>query len=272
MAATTPRENPITYLSTLSEKLEADKIQEEYTILRPGLLDLYRSNRAMFAVAADLVKEKLGIGRRDLEADLKPLLGEDEKDCKPQPLARFPELVDLVEEEGEIKFLVRNDNGKEALRAEIQWEIDGKIYIPPARALIPWLLPRAEHVIAAYDTDEPAKLYADLVTYYQSLSELPTEAYYRLLAVFTFHTYTLDFPEVTHSPELVFDAVAERGKSRTGKAITHVAMRGLRTETLREANIFRWSEDLGATLFFRCAEPLEESRAREVRGYSAEPL
>ena len=27
-------------------------------------------------------------------------------------------------------------------------------------------------------------------------------------------------------------------------------MRGLRTETLREANIFRWSEDLGATLFF----------------------
>jgi hypothetical protein len=55
---------------------------------------------------------------------------------------------------------------------------------------------------------------------------------------------------VTHSPELVFDAVAERGKSRTGKAITHVAMRGLRTETLREANIFRWSEDLGATIFF----------------------
>ena len=27
-------------------------------------------------------------------------------------------------------------------------------------------------------------------------------------------------------------------------------MRGLRTETLRETNIFRWSEDLGATLFF----------------------
>lgn len=32
--------------------------------------------------------------------------------------------------------------------------------------------------------------------------------------------------------------------------MSHVVMRGLRTETLREANIFRWSEDLGATLFF----------------------
>ena len=55
---------------------------------------------------------------------------------------------------------------------------------------------------------------------------------------------------MTHSPELVFDAVPERGKSRTGKATANVAMRGLRTETLRETNIFRWSEDLGATLFF----------------------
>src|SRR5712692_11191603 len=123
-------------------------------------------------------------------------------------------------------------------------------YFPPAKDLIPWLLPRAERVIAAYETDDPAKLYADLVAYHKSLSELPSDAHYKLLAGFDFHTYILDFPEVTHSPELVFDAVAERGKSRTGKAITYVAMRGLRTETLREANIFRWSEDLGATLFF----------------------
>ncbi|MBI3798213.1 MAG: hypothetical protein HY268_14765 [Deltaproteobacteria bacterium] len=111
-------------------------------------------------------------------------------------------------------------------------------------------MPSTERVQRAYESDKAAQLYRDLVTYYRNLSELPTEAHYDLLTVFTLHTYTLDFPEVTHSPELVLDAVPERGKSRTGKAITHVAMRGLRTETLREANIFRWSEDLGATLFF----------------------
>jgi hypothetical protein len=243
--------DPIAYLSALDEKLKPSKAQEEYTLLKPALSDLYASDRATFGVAAELVKEKLGIGRRDLEAGLKPLVGdEDKRNSKPLPLARFPELIDLVEEAGEVRFLVRSDNGMASLRTDKRWEMDGKIYSPPAKALIPWRLPRAEQVIVAYGTDDPATLYADLAKYYRSLSELPTEAHYKLLAVFTFHTYILDFPEVTHSPELVFDAVAERGKSRTGKAITHVAMRGLRTETLREANIFRWSEDLGATIFF----------------------
>jgi len=243
--------DPIAHLSALSEKLEANEARKEYTRLKPALRDLYVSDRAAFAIAAELVKKKLRIGRRDLEVGLKPLVGDEEKkDSKPLPLARFSELIDLVEEEGEVRFLIRSDNGKEALRTEAQWEIDGQVYIPPTSALIPWLLPRAEHVRAAYATDDPAKLYVDLVAYHKSISELPREAHHKLLAAFDFHTYTLDFPGVTHSPELVFDAVAERGKSRTGKALTHVAMRGLRTETLREANIFRWSEDLGATIFF----------------------
>src|SRR5215813_2513536 len=246
-----PTIDPIVHLSALNEKLEPDKAREEYALLKPALSDLYVADRAAFAIAADPVKEKLGIGRRDLEAGLKPLLGDEEKkDSKPLPLARFPELVDLVEEDGEVKFLIRSDNGKEALRTETHWESDGQTYHPPTRDLIPWLLPRADRVRTAYETDSHGNLYADLVAYHKSLSELPSEAHYKLLAAFDFHTYTLDFPEVTHSPEFVFDAVAERGKSRTGKAITHVAMRGLRTETLREANIFRWSEDLGATIFF----------------------
>ncbi len=93
--------DPIARLSALDKKLDPIPAREEYTILKPALLDLYLSDRASFAVAAELVKEKLGIGRRDLEAGLKPLLGdEDNKDSKPLPLARFPELVDLVEEEG----------------------------------------------------------------------------------------------------------------------------------------------------------------------------
>lgn len=252
MAKPNPHDiDPIAHLSALSKDLDADKVREEYEILKPALVDLYASDRATFAIAADLVKKKLRISRRDLEAGLRPLLSdEDKEDGKPLLLARFPELIDLVEEDGEVKFLIQNSDGNPTLRTETEWEIDGQIYVPPDRGLIPWSLPRAQKVKRAYKKDTPAALYADLVTYFKSLSELPAESYYRLLAAFTFHTYILDFPEVTYSPELVFDAVAERGKSRTGKAISHVALRGLRTETLREANIFRWSEDLGATIFF----------------------
>jgi hypothetical protein len=142
--------DPIVHLSALGEKPEASKVREEYETLKPALFDLYVSDRGTFAIAADLVKEKLGIGRRDLEAGLKPLMGdEDKRDSKPLPLARFPELADLVEEEGEVKFLIRNDNGKEALRTETEWEINGQIYYPPARTLIPWLLPRVDCVRAA---------------------------------------------------------------------------------------------------------------------------
>ena len=54
--------DPIARLSALKEKLEADKAREECTILKPALFDLYVSDRAAFAVAAELVKEKLGIG------------------------------------------------------------------------------------------------------------------------------------------------------------------------------------------------------------------
>ena len=41
--------------------------------MRLSLAALYQFDRAAFAVAAKLVKEKLGIGRRDLEASLKSL-------------------------------------------------------------------------------------------------------------------------------------------------------------------------------------------------------
>src|SRR5262249_45904088 len=163
------------------------------------------SDRGKFAIVANLVKEKLGIGRRDLEAGLKPLMSnESKRDSKPLPIARFPELIDLVEEEGEVCFLIRSDNGKEALRTETAWAIDGQIYRPPARDLIPWSLPHIDRVRTAYKTDTAATLYADLITYHKSLSELPDEAHYKLLTTYDFHTYTLDFSEVTHSPELVF--------------------------------------------------------------------
>src|SRR5262245_47202250 len=111
--------DPIAYLSELPDELTPKRVQEELTILRPQLPDLYQTERTTLSLAAKLVKEKLGIGRRDLEASLKPFLDDDSKnDGKPLPIARFPELVDLVDDEGMVKFLIRSgDNGK-GLRVE----------------------------------------------------------------------------------------------------------------------------------------------------------
>ena len=63
----------IAYLSKLDRKLDPVQVREEYVFLKSALADLYLADRATFAIAAELVKEKLGIGRRDLEADLKPI-------------------------------------------------------------------------------------------------------------------------------------------------------------------------------------------------------
>ena len=60
-------------------------------------------------------------------------------------------------------------------------------------------------------------LYADLSSITKSISELPAPHHYTLVAAFTFTPTLLDFPEGTHSPELVFDAVAERGRAGPGK-------------------------------------------------------
>src|SRR5262249_25410366 len=160
-------------------------------------------------------------------------LDDDKNSGKPLPLARFSELVDIVDEGGEVKFLLRSGTNGQGILVEDEYMMDGQLYVPPSKEFIPWLLPRADRVQKAYESDTAKQLYGDLVAYYRSLSELPSEAHYDLLTTFTFHTYLLDFPDVIHSPELVLDAVPERGKSRTGKAIANVAMRGLRTETLR---------------------------------------
>ncbi len=65
-----------------------------------------------------------------------------------------------------------------------------------------------------------------------------------------FLSYIHDHEDVHYLPILLFWAVPERGKSRTGKSIIYVAFRGIHLIDLRETNIFRFSQNLKATLFF----------------------
>ncbi|MBI3798214.1 MAG: hypothetical protein HY268_14770 [Deltaproteobacteria bacterium] len=133
--------DPIAHLSGLKEDLTPSERIEELTLLRPALAELYQNDRATFAVAAGLVKEKLGIGRRDLEASLKLLLGDEKCDSKPLPLARFAELVDLVEDESEVKFLIRSSNNGTGLHVETEHIIDGRLYVPPGKSFYPGSCP-----------------------------------------------------------------------------------------------------------------------------------
>src|SRR5579871_3324389 len=172
-----------------------------------------------------------------------------DSESKPVYSASFPDLVDIVEKEGKPAFFI-----KELGEFKIQFEITlkGETIRPPSREHLPWLLPRMDEVKRykqKYSLEEyevvDRNLFEDLIAYHKGISELPNEAYYVLLAAWDMHTYLLE--SFQYSPYILFFAVPERGKSRTGKGMIYVAFRGIHTPTLNVANLFRWSHDAKAT-------------------------
>lgn len=156
--------------------------------------------------------------------------------------ARFEELVDLVEHQGEVQFLVK-DGDKLLIVPEVQK--GDVLYVPPPK--VPWLLPRGEEVLRCYETDTDARLFDDLVAYHRGISELPTDDHYILLAAWDFQTYLLD--SMRYSGYIWLFSVAGRGKTRTGAGMIHVSYRGLHVESLREAYLIRLPDYFGGALF-----------------------
>jgi len=159
--------------------------------------------------------------------------------------ALFEGLVDLVEHEGRPAFLVVEGSD---LRVVDRVERDGKLLVPPPQDQIPWLLPRGHDVLRWHREDSDSRLYDDLVAYHQSASELPSEAHYHLIAAWDLHTYLLEQAEF--SPVICLYAVPERGKTRTGKAMTYVAYRAIHVESLRDPYIVRFAANFRGTIFF----------------------
>ena len=154
--------------------------------------------------------------------------------------ARFPGLIDIVDNDGEPHFLVLVEGRPECVP---HWQG----MRPPPKDGLPFLLPHLQAVMEAYSNDSDDALFADLVAYFAAASELPSTEHRLLLAAWTAHTYLME--RWDYSPILLLFAVPERGKSRTGKAVAYASYRGLHSETIREPILFRWSHDLGATLF-----------------------
>ena len=164
---------------------------------------------------------------------------------RPSMRARFPHLVDIVRDGEEIRFLVVGDSGPSIIPEAYGQE---GLLMPPDVEYIPFPMADAGAVLYHYERDDDRRLFQDLVAYHGGVSELPGEDHFHFVALWVLHTYL--FEKFDYSPVLGLVAVQERGKSRTGKGIAYVSYRGLVTETLNEANLFRWSHLYSATVFF----------------------
>jgi hypothetical protein len=168
----------------------------------------------------------------------------DKKDARLS--ACFPGLIDICEaQDGQLLYLVAKDGQLSFQETAI---INGCEVIPPDREDLPFTLPQAEMVMEYINQDD-ATIFPDVVAYLKRFSALD-EHQWSVVAHFLFLTYLQDHKDIYYSPILLFYAVPERGKSRTGKSLTYLAFRGIHLNELREANILRYCENLRSTLFF----------------------
>jgi hypothetical protein len=201
--------------------------------------------------------------QNDMKTYAQQVLGVDQHE---QTLcANFPGLIDVglddTKEDGSTLFIMK-DGGDIHIASE--WEMcSGECYIPPVKSMLPFKLPRVSKVKEWFLSDDDSTLFDDLVAYFERFSYLSDE---QLLIVIcnVFLSYIQDHMDINYLPMLLFWAVPERGKSRTGKAMTYVSYRGIHLVELREANLFRYSQNLNATLFFDIMDLWKKAQGNRV--------
>lgn len=160
--------------------------------------------------------------------------------------AYFPGLIDVcIDEDGHLVYAILKD-GEIAFVTEYVTE-KGSCSIPEKKHF-PFTLPRADEVVR-YFGQKDTTLYDDLLLYLKRFSALDDKQW-ALIVHWIFLTYLHDHPGIDYCPYILFNAVPERGKSRTGKSIVNVAFRGIHLIEMREPTIFRYSQYLHGTLFF----------------------
>ncbi|HBO85218.1 MAG TPA: hypothetical protein DD641_09715, partial [Deltaproteobacteria bacterium] len=210
--------------------------------------------RAIAEIESEIEKEEViiylaerrKIGRKPIKEELKKYTeAEDIKTVLGSHItANFTGLVDLViDRDNNVVFLIKD---RDALRIEKAWEIDNIKWIPPNKKHLPFMLPRAENVFDYYRCSDD-ELFQDILQYLKRFSCL-SDKHFLIVVCTVFLTYIQDHPDIHYLAMILFYAIPERGKSRTGKAITHIAFRGVHVVDIREANLFRFSQDLKATI------------------------
>ena len=217
------------------------------------------SNRPNLNKAAESLKEDLGIDpdrARKLLIDAikvarRVMMTEpevpDEPPGKPIISARLPDLVDVVADaEGKPVYLFVTPTG---LESAYHLDLDGVRYVPPELVHFPYKLVLEADVRGAFALDTDSQLFTDLLVWHQKASKLPSEAHYQLFGLFVLLTWLAD--RVDYALYLALESRdTERGKSRQAQGTAWICYRGIYTETLQEANLFRWADSLQATLVF----------------------
>jgi hypothetical protein len=159
--------------------------------------------------------------------------------------AYFPGLVDVcINDDGQLVYAILKD-GELVLAQEHITETES--FSIPEKKHFPFMIPRAAEVLR-YFAQEDIALYDDLLSYLKRFSALDDEQW-TIIAHYVFLTYLHDHPGIDYCANILFNAVPERGKSRTGKSVTYVAFRGIHLVELREATMFRYSQNLHGTMF-----------------------
>jgi hypothetical protein len=198
------------------------------------------------AIYIEQLSKKFKVSSGKIAKDIKNIRSQNKKEVA----ANFPGLVDIaINSSEEVVFLL----GGLDITAEKEVEIDGKTYVPPQKEDIPFSLPRAEYVFSHYrryyeDTESDSTLYHDIISYFRRFSFV-REGELSIITLYVFLTYIQDHKDIYYLAVILFYAIPERGKTRTGKAFTYVSRRGIHQVDMREANLFRYSQNLQATLF-----------------------
>jgi hypothetical protein len=231
-------------ISKASSKTPPDEIQE----IIKRITNLKKESERSQCI--NRLSDKTKIKKSAIGSDIKTYTQQDSRkhECKPTLCANFPGLIDiLTNENGSTLFMVKEGDN---FRYTTEWELSsGEHYIPPNQQSLPFMLPRVSKVKEWLQSNDDTHLFKDLKAYFKRFSYLPDEQWL-IVVCLTILSYLQDHRDVHYLPMLLFFAVPERGKSRTGKSMAYVSYRGIHLVELREANLFRYSQDMRATLFF----------------------
>jgi hypothetical protein len=171
----------------------------------------------------------------------------------------FPGLIDVcLGEDGQLVYLIA-DNGQFLIQ-ETAMTDEGEVK-PSDKTQIVYQLPRA-HMVMEYLNRNDTSLYRDVVTYLKRFSALD-DPQWSVVATYIFLTYLHDHQNIDYCGSILFYAVPERGKSRTGKSVAYAAFRGIPIIEMREANILRDCRDHHGTLFFDLEDVSKKAERKE---------
>jgi 5S rRNA maturation endonuclease (ribonuclease M5) len=152
----------------------------------------------------------------------------------------IPGIIHLVQEQGQIKYLVKEDK---FLKIQEIYQEDNIIYRP--KQILPFKLLTTSIVNSSFDF-KLQKLFNEVDCFIRSYLEMPDEKDYLILVLWVFHTYLIEKFDV--SPMLYFYGVKETGKTRAGEVLAELGFRAERITSVTEASLFRSADIFKPTM------------------------